>query len=307
MDVLIAGGHGQIARRLIRILAAAGHTPRGLIRNPDHAADIEADGGVPVVCDLEREDPAPHLAGADAIVFAAGAGPGSGAERKQTVDLGAAVALIEAAEAHGVRRYVIVSSIGAHDPAAGPDAMRPYLEAKAEADARLAASDLDWTIVRPGSLNERAGQRPRRRVDDARAAGAGATRRRRARARRGARRAGDDRRHVRGLRRRDAGARSRARTRESAGGKGRQPDMKRIVERHLAKLRKAQQEPAEQDALRAQLVARLYPTARAEIRPVRHERIPRQAPDWYFEAELRRSGLWEMMERCYPSSQAQSQ
>ncbi len=83
--------------------------------------------------------------------------------------------------------------------------------------------------------------------------------------------------------------------------------MKRIVERHLAKLRKAQQEPAEQDALRAQLVARLYPTARAEIRPVRHERIPRQAPDWYFEAELRRSGLWEMMERCYPSSQAQSQ
>ena len=157
MDVLIAGGHGQIARRLIRILAAAGHTPRGLIRNPDHAADIEADGGVPVVCDLEREDPAPHLAGADAIVFAAGAGPGSGAERKQTVDLGAAVALIEAAEAHGVRRYVIVSSIGAHDPAGGPAAMRPYLEAKAEADARLAASGLDWTIVRPGSLTNEPG------------------------------------------------------------------------------------------------------------------------------------------------------
>jgi hypothetical protein len=83
--------------------------------------------------------------------------------------------------------------------------------------------------------------------------------------------------------------------------------MKRIVERHLAKLRRARQEPEELDALRTQLVARLYPTERAELRPVRQERIPREAPDWYFEAELRRSGLWEMMERCYPSSQAQSQ
>ena len=77
MDVLIAGGHGKIARRLIRILAGDGHTARGLIRNPDHAADIESDGGVPVLCDLERDDVRPHVGGADAIVFAAGAGPGS--------------------------------------------------------------------------------------------------------------------------------------------------------------------------------------------------------------------------------------
>jgi hypothetical protein len=83
--------------------------------------------------------------------------------------------------------------------------------------------------------------------------------------------------------------------------------MKRIVERHLAKLRRARQQPAELDMLRTELVTRLYPTERAELRQVRHERIPRDAPDWYFEAELRRSGLWEMMERCYPSSQAQSQ
>jgi uncharacterized protein YbjT (DUF2867 family) len=154
MEVVIAGGHGQVARRLARLLAAAGDTPRALIRNPEHAADVEADGSVPVICDLEREDPAGHVAGADAIVFAAGAGPGSGAERKRTVDLGAAVKLIEAAQATGVRRYVMVSSIGAHDPAGGPAAMRPYLEAKAEADAALAASGLDWTIVRPGSLTD---------------------------------------------------------------------------------------------------------------------------------------------------------
>jgi uncharacterized protein YbjT (DUF2867 family) len=152
MDVLIAGGHGQIARRLIRVLAGDGHTARGLIRNPDHAADIEADGGVPVLCDLEREDVTPHVRGADAIVFAAGAGPGSGPERKRTVDLGAAVKCVEAAEAVGVARFVIVSSIGAQDPDGAGEAMRPYLRAKADADARVAASSLDWTIVRPGSL-----------------------------------------------------------------------------------------------------------------------------------------------------------
>ncbi len=154
MDVLIAGGHGKIARRLIRLLARDGHTARGLIRNPEHAADIEADGGVAVLCDLERDDVAPHAAGADAIVFAAGAGPGSGAERKRTVDLGAAVKCVEAAEALGVARFVIVSSIGAQAPDAGPEAMRPYLHAKADADARVAASSLDWTIVRPGSLQD---------------------------------------------------------------------------------------------------------------------------------------------------------
>jgi uncharacterized protein YbjT (DUF2867 family) len=158
MNVLIAGGHGQVARRLIRLLAARGHVARGLIRNPAHAADVEADGGVAVVCDLEREDPAPHVAGADALVFAAGAGPGSGPDRKRTVDQGAAVALIEAGERHAVRRFVMVSSIGAQDPAAGGEAMRPYLEAKAAADARLAASSsLEWTIVRPGSLTDEPG------------------------------------------------------------------------------------------------------------------------------------------------------
>jgi uncharacterized protein YbjT (DUF2867 family) len=136
------------------VLASGGHTARALIRNPDHAADVEADGGVPVVCDLEREDVRPHVAGADAIVFAAGAGPGSGPERKRTVDYGGAVACIEAAEAEGVRRFVMVSSIGAHDPDRAGEGMRPYLRAKADADERLQASSLAWTIVRPGSLTD---------------------------------------------------------------------------------------------------------------------------------------------------------
>jgi uncharacterized protein YbjT (DUF2867 family) len=157
MEVLIAGGHGKVARHLIRLLAAAGHTARAVIRNPAHAADVEADGGVPVVCDLEHDDVRPHAGGMDAIVFAAGAGPGSGAERKRTMDLGGAVACIEAAEEQGVDRFVMVSSIGAHAPEQGPEPMRPYLQAKADADARLQRSALRWTIVRPGSLKDEPG------------------------------------------------------------------------------------------------------------------------------------------------------
>ena len=154
MDVVIAGGHGQIALRLARLLAARDDTVRALIRNPGHAADVEAAGARPVVFDLEGPDGdlAAEVRGADAVVFAAGAGPGSGAARKRTVDLGAAVRLIDAARASGVRRYVMVSSIGADDPAGGGEAMRPYLEAKAEADAAVVASGLDFTIVRPGPL-----------------------------------------------------------------------------------------------------------------------------------------------------------
>jgi uncharacterized protein YbjT (DUF2867 family) len=153
--IVIAGGHGQIALRLARLLSARGDTVRSLIRNPGHEAGVHAAGAEPVLADMERlDDLSGFVDGADAVVFAAGAGPGSGAERKRTVDLGAAVKLLEAARRTGARRYLMVSSMGAGDPAAGGDAMRPYLEAKAEADAALAASDLDWTIVRPGRLTD---------------------------------------------------------------------------------------------------------------------------------------------------------
>jgi uncharacterized protein YbjT (DUF2867 family) len=151
MDVVVAGGHGKIGLRLLRLLADGGHTARGLIRNQDHAADLEAVGAEPVVCDMEALD---DLSGccesADAVVFAAGAGPGSGAERKRTVDYGAAVKLMEA----GVRRYVIVSAISAGRPEQWSEPMRPYYEAKAEADRRLEESGLDYTIVRPGGLTD---------------------------------------------------------------------------------------------------------------------------------------------------------
>jgi uncharacterized protein YbjT (DUF2867 family) len=158
MDVVIAGGHGQIALHLERLLADSGHRVSALIRRRDHDSDVREAGAEPVLCDLEREDDLSHyLRGADAVVFAAGAGPGSGPERKRTVDLGGAVKLLDAARQVGARRYVIVSSIGAEDPAAGGEQMRPYLEAKAEADRLVADSGLDWTIVRPGRLTNDAG------------------------------------------------------------------------------------------------------------------------------------------------------
>ena len=168
MDVLVAGGHGQIALRLLKLLADRGHRGRGLIRNPDHAADLRAVGAEPVLCDLEADDPRPHVGSAQAIVFAAGAGPGSGPERKRTVDLGGAVKLIEAAQELGVARYVIVSSMGTGDVEHAAEAMRPYLQAKKEADDALMASGLYWTVVRPGRLTDDPGTGT---VDAARALG----------------------------------------------------------------------------------------------------------------------------------------
>jgi nucleoside-diphosphate-sugar epimerase len=162
VDVAIAGGHGQIARRLARLLVARGDRVRGLIRNPDHAGDLRSDGSEPVLCDLEAADAsevAEAIGGADAVVFAAGAGPGSGTERKFTMDRDGAVKLLEAAQAAGVPRYVIVSSIGAENPppADDDDVFGVYLRAKADADRAVAASDRDWTIVRPGSLTDEPG------------------------------------------------------------------------------------------------------------------------------------------------------
>jgi uncharacterized protein YbjT (DUF2867 family) len=155
LDVVVAGGHGKVALALERMLAERGHGVRGLIRNPDHAADLERVGAEPVIFDLESGVDLPaRVRGADAVVFAAGAGPGSGPERKRSVDLGGAIKLIEAARAADVRRYAMVSAIGARDPADGPEKLRPYLEAKAEADAALARSGLDFTIVRPGGLTD---------------------------------------------------------------------------------------------------------------------------------------------------------
>lgn len=164
MRVVIAGGHGKIALILERLLAGRGDSVTGLIRNPAQTADLEAAGARAVVLDLERasvDDVADEVRGADAVVFAAGAGPGSGAARKETVDRDAAILLADAAEAAGVTRYVMVSALSADDRSLDDsydEVFRAYMHAKADADANVRArSGLRTTIVRPGGLTDEAG------------------------------------------------------------------------------------------------------------------------------------------------------
>ncbi|WP_445996739.1 SDR family oxidoreductase [Okibacterium fritillariae] len=171
MTVIIAGGHGKIAQLLERRLADAGQEVVGIIRNPDHAADLEKAGAKALVLDLESIDAdtlAKHLQGADAVVFAAGGGAKSGAERKMTVDRDGAILLADAAEKAGVDRYVIISAMSVdgfdvekstlpvddNDDAA---VWEVYRRAKSEADADIRSRDFDWTIVRPGALTDDAG------------------------------------------------------------------------------------------------------------------------------------------------------
>lgn len=157
MVVAIAGGHGKIALLLERQLADRGHEALALVRNPDHAAGVEAAGARAVVCDLESataDELARAIDGAGAVVFAAGAGPGSGAERKETMDYGGAVLLIGAAKLAGIRRYVMVSAMAADPDHPGDEVFDVYLRAKGRADAELAASGLEFTIVRPGRLTD---------------------------------------------------------------------------------------------------------------------------------------------------------
>jgi nucleoside-diphosphate-sugar epimerase len=160
MHVAIAGAHGQIAQRLIGLLVARGDSVTGLVRNPAHVAELGQLGASAVVCDLEHagiDAVSAALAGCDAAVFAAGAGSGSGAERKVTMDRDGAITLLQAAQRAGVERFVIVSSVGAEDPPSDDDVFSVYLRAKAEADAAVKASDRAWTVVRPGRLTDSPG------------------------------------------------------------------------------------------------------------------------------------------------------
>ena len=161
MRIVIAGGHGQIALRLEKLLAARGDEVAGIIRKAEQSADLREAGAEPVVLDLESasvEEVTSHLQGADAAVFAAGAGPGSGTDRKDTVDKGAAVLFADAAVRAGVRRFLVVSSMGADPQHKGDEIFDVYLRAKGAADEYVRGLDaLDWTILRPGMLTNDAG------------------------------------------------------------------------------------------------------------------------------------------------------
>lgn len=164
MKIAIAGGHGQIALLLARQITDAGHDAVAIVRNPAHVTDVQQQGASAIVADLEQLDDdelALRLRGVDAVVFAAGAGPNSGAERKLAVDRDGAVLLANAAERVGIRRYVMISAMAADTydaeravvPARSEeDVFQVYLRAKAEADAKIRMRNLRWTIIRPGAL-----------------------------------------------------------------------------------------------------------------------------------------------------------
>ena len=159
MRILVAGGHGQIALRVERQLAAAGHTAVGIVRMPEHVVDLRAAGADVLVLNLESttvDHVAANLVGADAVLFAAGAGPGSGVARKDTVDRAGSVLMADAAEKAGVARFVQISSIGAGaPPPPGTDeSYAAYLQAKTAAEDDLRRRDLAWTILRPGRLTD---------------------------------------------------------------------------------------------------------------------------------------------------------
>ncbi|MFD8790649.1 SDR family oxidoreductase [Streptomyces vinaceus] len=158
MRIVIAGGHGRIALRLEQRLAARGYVVAGIIRDPEQGDDLRDAGAEPVLCDLESasvEHVAGILQGADAAVFAAGAGPGSGVARKDTVDRGAAVLFADAAERAGVRRFLMVSSMGADAHHGGDEVFDFYLRAKGEADDHVRTRlGLEWTVLRPGALTD---------------------------------------------------------------------------------------------------------------------------------------------------------
>lgn len=148
MDIIIAGGHGQIALRLTRLLTARGDRVRGLIRNPDHAADLETAGSEPVLCDLELSPDIQTAVGT--------AGAGSGVARKRTMDRDGALKLIDAAKAGGISRYLMISTFHAEEPRRD-EVFQAYMRAKSEADAALRASGLEYTILRPGRLTDEPG------------------------------------------------------------------------------------------------------------------------------------------------------
>jgi len=157
MTITIVGGHGKIAMFLHPLLKERGHEIRGIIRNPEQADDLREAGAEPVICDIEKEEEISDAVGkADAVVFAAGAGPGSGADRKWSADRDGAIKLIEAAKKNHIKRYVMISAMGLDKPR-GSEVFQVYQKAKSQADEALRNSGLDYTIIKPGRLTNEPG------------------------------------------------------------------------------------------------------------------------------------------------------
>lgn len=157
MDITVVGAHGSIAQLLHPILIEQGHSVRGIIRKEEQVKTLKDMGVEPVVTDIEEQTDISDAVGeVDAVVFAAGAGPGSGKERKYTVDRDGAIKLMRACHAKGINRYIMVSAMGLDKPR-GNEVFQVYQKAKAEADEALINSGLNYTIIKPGRLTDEEG------------------------------------------------------------------------------------------------------------------------------------------------------
>ncbi|WP_141781701.1 SDR family oxidoreductase [Nocardioides albertanoniae] len=159
MRIAIVGGHGKVALELHPLLVRAGHTPVALVRSENYRAELESLGAEVGLLDIESQDATEFAAafeGCDAVVFAAGGGPDGNIERKRTVDLEGSTKSVEGAEKAGIRRFVQVSAISVDEPVPddAPEVWKAYVAAKRDADVAVRASNLDWTILRPGTLTD---------------------------------------------------------------------------------------------------------------------------------------------------------
>lgn len=157
MHVFIAGANGQIGQHLLQEMANSDHEARALIRHPDQGPDLQQLGATEtVVGDLEH-DCSEAMRGCDAVIFTAGSGPHTGPDKTIDVDQDGAIRLVDTAKAMGIKRFIMVSTMGADDPEKGPEKLQHYLRAKHNADEHLKNSGLNYTIVRPGRLTDEAG------------------------------------------------------------------------------------------------------------------------------------------------------
>ncbi|WP_372982643.1 SDR family oxidoreductase [Marinobacter sediminum] len=154
MHVFIAGANGQIGQHLLREIADSNHEARALIRHPDQGPELQQLGATETVLGDLEQDCSEAMRGCDAVIFAAGSGPHTGPDKTIDVDQDGAIRLVDTAKAMGIKRFIIVSSMGAGAPEKGPEKLQHYLRAKHNADEHLKNSGLDYTIVRPGRLTD---------------------------------------------------------------------------------------------------------------------------------------------------------
>ncbi|WP_299088464.1 SDR family oxidoreductase [uncultured Metabacillus sp.] len=155
MKVFVVGANGQIGKQLAQILKESGeHTVRAMVRKDEQMRMFSENGIEAVIADLEGsvDEIAKAASGCDTIVFTAGSGGHTGADKTLLIDLDGAVKTIEAAEKAGINRFIMVSALQAHNRENWNEKIKPYYVAKHYADKMLMKSDLNYTIIRPGGL-----------------------------------------------------------------------------------------------------------------------------------------------------------